>query len=170
MGEQGSCRSSGCSVGIPKGGIAGVITVDKDTNSLMQALAGRPVSIAVDANPWQNYRGGVFTNCDNDSLDHAVLLVGYGTDNLQYWKVKNSWATSWGERGYIRMQRGGGTNCCGLMNDAAYATVSGAPSHSPSPSPSPSPTPGPSPDCKDDLSFCSADLCDFLGDLCRKTC
>merc|ERR1739845_326832 len=122
-----------------------------------------PVSIAVDAGPFQSYHSGILTDCSGRSLDHAVLLVGYGSS---YWKVKNSWAASWGESGYIRMKRG--VNCLGLQNAAVYATVSGSPG--PSPGPSPSPTPSPSPDCKDEWPFCSQDLCGFFESYCRKTC
>jgi aminopeptidase C len=51
--------------------------------------------------------------CSTSYLDHAVLLVGYGVeDGIEYWSVKNSWAESWGEEGYFRITRGGGT--CGI--------------------------------------------------------
>jgi len=67
--------------------------------------------------------------CCNESsscgttLDHGVLLVGYGYDSSEsknYWKVKNSWGTSWGESGYVRMVRG--SNMCGIASDASYPT------------------------------------------------
>lgn len=87
-----------------------------DVDQLAAAVNGRPVSIAVDAENWQMYSSGVFSDC-NDSLDHGVLLVGYSSD---YWIVKNSWAESWGENGYIRLARG---NTCGLANSASYPTA-----------------------------------------------
>lgn len=74
-----------------------------------------PIAIAVDAsNGWQQYTGGVVTDgCACTSIDHAVLLVGYGTDSNSgpYWKIKNSWGTGWGESGYIRIQRGNNCFC-----------------------------------------------------------
>jgi len=73
-----------------------------------------PLSIAVDASSgWQTYSGGIVTDCDGQQLDHGVLIVGYGTQGTtNYWIVKNSWGTGWGENGYIRLQKG--TNQCGL--------------------------------------------------------
>jgi cathepsin L len=59
------------------------------------------------------YESGVFNGCSttNIDLDHAVQLVGYGTDAGQdYWLVRNSWGESWGEDGYIRLTRGSATD------------------------------------------------------------
>jgi len=85
----------------------------KNCNDLATAITSRPISVAVDATNWSPYKSGVFNNC-KASLNHGVLLVG-ATD--QYWKVKNSWGTSWGESGYIRLARG---NTCGICNVASY--------------------------------------------------
>jgi C1A family cysteine protease len=85
----------------------------KNCNDLATAITGRPVSVAVDATNWSPYKSGVFSNCKT-SLNHGVLLVGV-TD--QYWHVKNSWGTSWGEAGYVKLARG---NTCGICNVASY--------------------------------------------------
>lgn len=85
----------------------------KDCNTLATAVASRPISVAVDATNWSQYKSGVFNNCKT-SLNHGVLLVGVSD---QSWKVKNSWGTSWGESGYIRVARG---NTCGICNVASY--------------------------------------------------
>ena len=61
------------------------------------------------------------SRCDPTELDHAVLLVGYGTDDLDYWTVKNSWGENWGEDGYFRIERGGGT--CGINTQVTSAVL-----------------------------------------------
>lgn len=73
----------------------------------------RPISVAVDASNWDSYKKGILNNC-NTILNHASLLVGM-TD--QYWKLKDSFGTAWGEHGYIRLARG---NTCGICNLASY--------------------------------------------------
>ena len=85
----------------------------KNCNDLANGLTGRPISVAVDATNWSKYSNGVFSNC-KDSLNHGVLLVG-ATD--AYWRIKNSWGSSWGEKGFIRLARG---NTCGICNLASY--------------------------------------------------
>jgi len=79
-------------------------------NPVLQHVATvGPLSISVDASSWSDYDSGVFDGCNNQSpdIDHAVQLVGYGTDpsNGDYWLVRNSWGTGYGEAGYIRLKR-----------------------------------------------------------------
>ena len=39
-----------------------------------------------------------------DPLDHAVVVVGYDTteEGQDYWLIKNSWSTTWGEQGFFK--------------------------------------------------------------------
>lgn len=49
-------------------------------------------------------------------IDHAVTVVGYGTENgLDYFTVRNTWGTSWGENGYVRIARTAGEGICGIQ-------------------------------------------------------
>lgn len=90
-----------------------------DYGELMDAVANKgPVAISLAASSfgWQLYGGGVYSgNCGFD-MDHAVQLVGYGEEGgKMYWLVRNSWGASWGEQGYIRIERfGDGKEPCGV--------------------------------------------------------
>lgn len=89
-----------------------------DMLAVMDHLANKgPLSASVAASDWGLYFGGVFDGCDYDSdivVNHAVLLLGYGTDATDgdYWLVKNSWGTGWGtDQGYIKLRRRSETMC-----------------------------------------------------------
>lgn len=77
---------------------------------LLQAVATKgPVLVSVAGSPFFKYSSGVFDGCDADAvLNHAVILVGYGTDGdtgAKYWRIRNSWGPHWGEDGYMRILR-----------------------------------------------------------------
>jgi C1A family cysteine protease len=98
--------------------------------SLKAAVAKQPVAVAIEADTkyFQSYSGGVLTSSScGTSLDHGVLAVGYGEENGQkYWLVKNSWGTSWGEQGYVKIGRSDSTNdagICGIAMDPSFPTV-----------------------------------------------
>jgi len=101
-----------------------------DQISLKGAVAQQPVSIAIEADTkyFQSYSSGVLTSSScGTNLDHGVLIVGYGTENgIKYWLVKNSWSTSWGDQGYVKIARSDSTNdagICGISMQPSFPTV-----------------------------------------------
>jgi C1A family cysteine protease len=95
-----------------------------DENALQAAVVKNAVSIAIEADQpgFQFYSGGVFDGECGTQLDHGVVLEGFGTDDgKDYWLVRNSWGSSWGENGYIKLVRG--KNQCGLANSASFPRV-----------------------------------------------
>ena len=86
-----------------------------------------PISVAIDATPLQSYKSGILTGvkCSSSSLNHGVLVTGYGTDSKTgkaYYIVKNSWGPSWGENGYFRIARNE-NNLCGIATAPSYPIV-----------------------------------------------
>jgi C1A family cysteine protease len=89
-----------------------------------------PVSIAIEADTrlFQSYSSGVITSTScGTNLDHGVLIVGYGVENgIKYWLVKNSWGSSWGDQGYVKIQRSESSNdagICGVAMQPSYPVV-----------------------------------------------
>jgi len=83
-----------------------------------------PMSIAMDVSSMMSYKSGIWnpSRCSNTNLGHALLIVGYGTENgTPYWIIKNSWGTDWGEAGYLRMVRG--KKKCGVAMAVSSAIV-----------------------------------------------
>uniref|UniRef100_A0A3B4FQE9 Cathepsin L1-like n=1 Tax=Pundamilia nyererei TaxID=303518 RepID=A0A3B4FQE9_9CICH len=96
-----------------------------DEQAMADALATiGPITVAIDADhaSFLFYSSGIYDepNCNPNNLNHAVLLVGYGSQEGQdYWIIKNSWGTGWGEGGFMRIVRNG-QNACGLASYALY--------------------------------------------------
>jgi C1A family cysteine protease len=100
--------------------ISGYTSVAKGEDALKTALNSGPVSICVAANAFQTYRSGILKSCPG-FIDHCVQAVGYDDSfSTPYWKVRNSWGTSWGEAGYIRIESG--KNLCKISNDVTFPT------------------------------------------------
>jgi C1A family cysteine protease len=102
------------------------VTVGSEVD-LKAALSLGPVSAGLEADQqaFQFYSGGILSdNTCGTNVNQGVLVVGFGTDtvsNTQYWIVKNSWGTSWGEAGYARLKYG--VNQCGISLYASYPVV-----------------------------------------------
>jgi len=94
----------------------------QDEDALAAALAKYgPISVCINSGDgqsgdWQNYNSGLLKgSCKAKAslMDHCVQLVGYDKTAAEpYWKVRNSWAKSWGEEGFIRLPYGNGNECC----------------------------------------------------------
>ncbi|KAK6124308.1 hypothetical protein DH2020_041965 [Rehmannia glutinosa] len=128
IGADGTCNSQKVASNAAK--INGYEDVPaNDESALMKAVSNQPVSVAIDASgmAFQFYTGGVFTGDCGTELDHGVTAVGYGEneDGTKYWLVKNSWGSSWGEEGYIRMERDidAKEGLCGIAMEASYPTA-----------------------------------------------
>jgi len=102
-----------------------------DEHKLARAVKKRPVAVAIQANlqSFQLYKSGIYNDPDcGDELDHGVLVVGYGYDewlNMSYWIVKNSWGSTWGDNGYIRIQKDidNPEGMCGIAMDPSYPII-----------------------------------------------
>jgi C1A family cysteine protease len=94
-------------------------TVDGEDDMGAYVSSTGPLSVCVDANSWSSYTGGILTTCGKQ-VDHCVQAVGVQVGN--YWKVRNSWGTDWGESGFIRLAYGKDT--CAITNDPTYTAVS----------------------------------------------
>ncbi|KAF7849061.1 hypothetical protein BT93_L1288 [Corymbia citriodora subsp. variegata] len=124
VGEDGICDAQASSAAEAK--ISAYKDVPPNEDDMLKAVAMQPVSAALDASGYEfkNYEGGVFTGPCEANLNHAVTVVGYGTDTkgTKYWLIRNSWDVSWGENGYMRIQRDSGVEggLCGIASTVSY--------------------------------------------------
>jgi len=119
-GQDGTCAAAQGTVGAT---ISSVQSVAQDENVMYNTLSTvMPLSICCDAQPWQDYSGGILTaNQCTTNIDHAIQLTGYSPSQGGYWIVRNSWGADWGEQGFIYLQYGQDT--CGITSYVAYATA-----------------------------------------------
>lgn len=121
-----SCKYDASKIGATCTGYTDIPSGDE--NALTDAIASiGPICVGIDASQdsFQFYKSGVYfdENCSSQFLDHGVTAVGYGTDSgKDYYIVKNSWSTDWGNQGYIWMARNK-DNACGIATLASYPLV-----------------------------------------------
>jgi len=125
-GTDGVCKATSCGTKYDPVKSYTDVTADDET-ALETAAASGCVSVAIEADQYafQYYSSGILTGTCGTDLDHGVLVVGYGTDGSQeYWLVKNSWGTSWGEAGYVQICRdcdkNGDKGECGINMEPSY--------------------------------------------------
>merc|ERR1712129_485343 len=100
---------------------------NQDLEKLSAALEETPVSVCVNAGVWNDYTGGVLTSSACGSMgangqDHCVMATGFNTTApTPYWIVRNSWSSTWGEKGYVYLEYS--ENTCGLADCATIPTV-----------------------------------------------
>ena len=101
-------------------------TVDNEDDMIDYVLSTGPLSVCLDASDWSSYVEGIVSSCTSVP-NHCVQVVGVDTTN-NYWKVRNSWGTDWGDEGYIYLKTG--KDMCAISNDPTYTKVSKASSYS----------------------------------------
>lgn len=124
--RDGTCKFKRENVGATE---VSCMDIERESESDLQkavAMEG-PISVAIDAGhrSFQLYKTGIYKEpeCSSVRLDHGVLAVGYGSEgDADYWIVKNSWGTSWGMEGYVKMARNN-RNMCGIATQASFPTV-----------------------------------------------
>ncbi|MCH80817.1 xylem cysteine proteinase 1-like [Trifolium medium] len=96
---------------------------------LLQAVAQRPVAAQIASGPEiRAYKGGIYSGPCGPSLNHAIVIVGYGISvyGQKYWIIKNSWGDVWGESGYMKLTRGTGSpegHCSIAAGYSIYPTL-----------------------------------------------
>jgi C1A family cysteine protease len=120
QGVTGVCKDSSAT---PVLTITGFTTISGESAMASYVQSTGPLSVCLDANTWNSYTGGIMSVC-GQSVDHCVQAVGVDASTGGYWKVRNSWGTSWGESGYIRLAYG--QNTCDITNDPTYVVAKSA--------------------------------------------
>lgn len=99
-----------------------------DEEIMKQWVSRTPVAVGVCglAKSFLMYTGGIYDDPQcGDTLNHALLIVGYGTtpNGIDYWRAKNSWGVWWGEEGFIRIRRNSGApeGVCGIAKAPTFA-------------------------------------------------
>jgi len=107
--------------------VGGCTGEKQDLKKFEAALEHTPLSVCVNAGAWNDYTGGVMSAaaCGPSGAmyqDHCVMATGFNsTAPTPYWIVRNSWASTWGEEGYVYLEKS--KNTCGVADDATIPDV-----------------------------------------------
>jgi len=123
-GQTGKCQKG--ALKHDRGRLSGAVSINYFENvdeDLMREAVAKvgPLSVGINARYLHHYKGGILDpEVCTSSLNHGVVIVGYGIENnTPYWKIRNSWSSSWGESGYFRIKRG--ESKCGIAQDVSAA-------------------------------------------------
>lgn len=118
-------RDSTCKYDASKGlqGVSRAAYIKGEPQYVKASLAKYgTLAVGIDASPIQYYRSGIFTSACTGRRNHAVNIVGYGVEGGQeYWIMRNSWGTGFGEHGYFRLPTG--VNQCNVESDVVAAVL-----------------------------------------------
>lgn len=134
LGQQDRCHVRKVANPIATAQSWGILTSDHEDNMEMVLRWIGPIAVGINGSDptFLAYKEGIYFNADCDQgANHAILIVGYGeeSDNdgntLRYWIARNSWGESWGENGYVKIQRGSGRKgepgVCGIAKNPSVA-------------------------------------------------
>jgi len=110
-GSAGKCQMSGSSAA----SISGWTLLKAKSVAMLQSAVRTqgPVAVAINADQMQFYRSGIDVCMTSAQVNHGVLIVGYGSQNGEdFWIIKNSWGSSWGQNGYYYISTANGA--CGV--------------------------------------------------------
>lgn len=114
--DTGACRFDGAKALVT---IKGFYTLRGEVAMENYVLSTGPLSVCLDASTWSSYTSGIITSCGTE-VNHCVQVVGINTKE-SYWKVRNSWGSDWGDKGYIYLKTD--ANICNISYDPTYTVV-----------------------------------------------
>ncbi|XP_037952781.1 procathepsin L [Teleopsis dalmanni] len=121
--ENAQCQQNETETGIQIRDYARIKPGDEQKMKEVIATLG-PLACSMNAAPisFEQYMGGIYDDdeCNQDDVNHSVVVVGYGTENgKDYWIIKNSYSSNWGENGFMRILRNA-NSFCGIASECSY--------------------------------------------------
>lgn len=107
----------------PNATIASYGAVKGSSNMMSEIYKNGPIACGINAEEIVDYTGGVLDLPNKlKMINHIISVVGWGYDgaiNKQYWIIRNSWGSYWGELGFMRLVLG--ENQLGIEKTCAFA-------------------------------------------------